>query len=60
MNTDHDLIYGAYKISEIAEREASDTPRFHRNYNRIDMAQLANDIWAQNWSPIYTFSDPVQ
>jgi hypothetical protein len=48
MTTDHDLIYGAYKICEVDNETIHQEPKFCRNYNRIDMEQLRSDIYAQN------------
>jgi hypothetical protein len=53
-NIDHDLIYGAYKISEINEK------MFCRGYNNINMKQLLCDIYVQNWNYIHASSDPEQ
>jgi hypothetical protein len=48
VNTDHDLINGAYKIWEDDNATVHQEPKFCRNYNRIDMEQLRSDIYAQN------------
>jgi hypothetical protein len=51
MNTDHDLIYGAYKICE-------DEPKFCPNYNRMDMEHFRSDIYAQTWKAVFGMADP--
>jgi hypothetical protein len=38
MNTDHDLMYGAYKICEDDNETIHQEPKFFRNYNRLEVA----------------------
>jgi hypothetical protein len=46
MNSDHDLIYDAYKVNI-----------FYRGYNQVNMEQLLYNIYGQNWNPIYEAFD---
>jgi hypothetical protein len=57
MNTDHDLIYGAYKVSEINENPTQSEKIFCRGYNNIYMEQLLSDIYVKDWNYIYDTSD---
>jgi hypothetical protein len=45
MNTDHDLIYDAYKIRDITNASTHSETRQYRNYNRIDIEQLVCDTF---------------
>jgi Reverse transcriptase (RNA-dependent DNA polymerase) len=59
MNTDHDLIYGSYKIAETANLNSPvQAPQYYRSYSRINMEQLQADVNAQNWSAIFDMPDP--
>jgi hypothetical protein len=46
MNSDHDLIYGAYKVGDTNENPTEPEKIFYRGYNQINMAQLLHDIYA--------------
>jgi hypothetical protein len=58
MNTDHDLIYGTYKVSDINENPTQPEKIFCCGYNNINMEQLLSDIYVQDWNYIYDTSDP--
>jgi hypothetical protein len=58
MNSDHALIYGAYKVGNNNENPTEPEKVFYRRYNQINIKQLFNDFYAQNWNPIYETFDP--
>jgi hypothetical protein len=59
MNTGHDMIYGSYKICEIAQNTAA-LPHYYRDYGRIDLEQLQSDLMVQTWDAIYDMYDPEE
>jgi hypothetical protein len=60
MNSEHDLIYGGYKVCDIALYQPATATQFFRNYNRIDIQQLHKDVLVQDWSAIFVMPDPDQ
>jgi hypothetical protein len=61
MNTDHDLIYGAYKMVDTNENPTEPEKILYHGYKQINMEQLLHNIYAQNWNPIYeTFHPELQ
>jgi hypothetical protein len=60
MNSDHVLIYGAYKVCDVAPIQSVTDAKFFRKYNRIDIQQLHNDVLVQDWSAIFDMPDPDQ
>jgi hypothetical protein len=58
MSSEHDLIYGSYKICEVVEAPPENVPHLYRSYSRINMEQLYHDVNAQNWHAIYDMPDP--
>jgi Reverse transcriptase (RNA-dependent DNA polymerase) len=57
MNTSHDMIYGAYRISTEPDGETAQY-KYYRNYNNIDLQMLSNDALQQDWDTIYYMHDP--
>jgi hypothetical protein len=48
MSSQHDLIYGSYKIFEMVKASPKTEPHLYRSDSRIDIEQLYHDVNAQN------------
>jgi hypothetical protein len=60
MNSEHDLIYGGYKVCVVAPNQPATATQFFCNYIRINIQQLHNDVLVQDWSAIFVMPDPDQ
>jgi hypothetical protein len=59
INTEHDLIYGSYKIIDAVNQDSSkDITQCYRSYSRINMEQLQADVKTQNCFAIFELTDP--
>jgi len=55
--TDHDLIYGFYRICDALE-EAEPTPKFFRDFKSVNNERLLNDVAGCDLTPIFFMPNP--